>query len=362
VLLDDRFGPSYANRADLAAAQIVATSNSGCLNPVLNPANVQFGYWDRDTATFTSPAPFGQSVNAVRLRLERTQAAGNPLSLFFAHLIQNANADAAASATAMYDRWLCGPFVGIDGLSVPGNPLTDSFNSEEALYNPWTARERGSICSDGPVRVDGSPLIRGDARAGKGYSVSITGNGTVTGTVGSRLKPLNLRPVDASEAAAVNDNKQISKVPEGKSWKSAVDGAGNFLLDGTKTMDLPPGTYYLKNFTLTGQRTLNISGPTTIYLTGNLERAGGATVNNNTAKAANLKFLMTGGTANVTSNNDFYGVVYGTDTDVTIDGDSDLYGAIVGKTLTITGSGAGHYDESLNMAEIEFPERTMLVD
>lgn len=71
---------------------------------------------------------------------------------------------------------------------------------------------------------------------------------------------------------------------------------------------------------------------------------------------------MTGGTAAVTSNNDFYGVIYAPNTAVTIDGDSDIYGAVVGKTLTITGTGSGHYDEALHIENVELPTRTALVD
>jgi hypothetical protein len=151
-------------------------------------------------------------------------------------------------------------------------------------------------------------------------------------------------------------------IPEGNSWRSPVDAQGNFLLDGNKTITLPPGTYYFNNFTLEGQATFNISGPTTIYLTGDMARAGGAVVNNNTRIPANLKFLMTGGKVTVTSNNKFYGVIYAPNSAVTIDGDADLYGAVVGNTLKLTGTGSGHYDESLNLDEIEFPRRTTLVD
>lgn len=328
----------------------------------IDPMDVEFGFWDRRAATFTAPPPFGNEPNAVRVTLRRTEATGNPLSLFFGRVFGTSNADASASATAMYDRWLCGPFVGIDQVSVPGSPLTDSYNSEEGPYGWPPPRDRGSVCSDGPISVEGAAVIKGDARAGKGYSVDIIGGATVTGSVGSRLKPLDLPPVDASEAAVVNDNSQIPPIPEGNSWRSPVDADGNFLLDGNKVIDMPPGTYYFNDFTLTGQATFNISGPTTIYVTGNMERSGGTLVNNNSQVPSNLKIFMTGGTATVTSNNPFHGVIYGPNTAVTIDGDSDLYGAVVGKTLTLTGSGAGHYDESLDLEEIEFPRRTALVD
>ncbi len=55
-------------------------------------------------------------------------------------------------------------------------------------------------------------------------------------------------------------------------------------------------------------------------------------------------------------------MIYAPNTTVTIDGDSPVFGAVVGKTLTVSGSGQGHYDESLNMEEVEFPSRTALVD
>jgi hypothetical protein len=85
------------------------------------------------------------------------------------------------------------------------------------------------------------------------------------------------------------------------------------------------------------------------------------TVNCNTQKASSFQIYMTGGTANITSNNDFYGVIYAPNTDVIIDGGSDLFGAVVGRTLTITGSGSAHYDESLGLDDVELPMRSALV-
>jgi hypothetical protein len=151
-------------------------------------------------------------------------------------------------------------------------------------------------------------------------------------------------------------------VPAGNSWKSVVDANGNFLLDGTKVMDMPPGTYYFRDFVLTGQSVFNVSGPTDIYVTGNLERAGGVAVNNNTKIPANLRIFMTGGTANITSDNSFHGVVYAPNTHVNLDGGGDLFGVVVGKTLTFTGSGKAHYDEALDAVQEEFPRRIALVD
>jgi hypothetical protein len=328
----------------------------------IDPMDVEIGRWNRDTATFTTPVPAGYSPNAVRVILRRTKATGNPLTLFFGRVLGKSNTDTSASATAIYDRWLCGPFVGIDWISVPGSPQTDSYNSDEGPYGTKAPGHRGSICSDGPIGVDGAGIVRGDARAGKGHAVTITGGATVTRSIGSRSKPLNMPPVDVSEVALANDNAQVPLLQNGNSWISPVDADGNFLLDGNKVIDMPPGTYYFNDFILAGQAQFHVSGPTTIYVTGTLERAGGAIVTNPTKKPANMKFLMTGGTANVTSENDFYGLIYAPNTAVTVDGSADYFGAVVGKTITLSGSGAAHYDESMNLDYIEFPRRTALVD
>lgn len=345
-----------------AAAQLAAQQNQAIVQAELDVTDVQPGYWDREAATFALVPPPGMELNAVRVALRASEATGNPLQLWFGGMLGKDTADAMATAIAMADRDLCGPLIGIEWVSVPGSPDTDSYDSSKGSYTSATAGDRGGLCSDGPINVDGAAHVRGSARAGKGYKVTLTGGATVTGSIGSRLKPLNMPPVDASEAALVNDNSTLPGIPKGNSLVSPIDANGNFRLDGSKMYDMPPGTYYFNNFTLEGQSVLNISGPTTIYVVGDLRRAGGTLVNNNTAIPSNLQIMMTGGAAHVTSNNAFHGLLYAPNTAVTIDGASDLYGAVVGRTLTITGSGSVHYDESLGLGEDGFPRRTTLVD
>ena len=348
--------------AGRAIAKQVALDNVAIVGPPLEDSEIHFGWWNRDAAAFTTPAPNGKQPNAVRVTLARTTAKGNPLNLFFGPMVNTDTADASASAIAMAERDLCGPFIGILWISVPGSPQTDSFNSDNGPYNAATAGDRGGLCSDGPINIDGNPYVRGDARAGKGYDVTLTGNATITGSIGSRLKPLNLPPVDATSVAANNDNDTIPKIQKGNEWISVIDNQGNLVLDGTKTLNMSSGTYYFNDVTLSGQATLNITGAVKIYATGNLYRGGGVTVNVNSGIAKNLQVYMTGGTANITSYNDFYGVIYGPNTDMTLDGNADLFGAVVGKTLTVTGSGHAHYDEALGLDDVELPMRSALVE
>ncbi len=350
--------------AAVAYAQHIAQENRASVGPDLDSSDVLFGYWNRDAATFTSPAPAGRYVNAVRVILRRTEAAGTPLRLFFAPILGTGLADITAQATAWADHGVCGPFVGIDWLDVRGNATTDSYNSSAGPYSPSTAGDRGSICSDGPIDVMGHPLVRGDATAGKGEEVRVRGAAEVTGRIGNRLTPLNLPPVDTSDAAVNNDNKSAPSIQQGHGAHSrdAIDASGDFQLNVGEAYNLPPGTYYVRNFSMSSQSVLNISGPTTIYVTGKLLRAGTSEVNNNTQLAANLQFLSTGGKVEVTSNTPFYGVIYAPQSDVTVRGNDDLFGAIVGKTLKIIGNSMAHYDETLDLDDLGVPPRIMLVD
>ncbi len=337
------------------AAQVAAEENDSGLSV----SAIAFGRWDRDKAVFLTSLS-GMDANAARVTVSRTRGTGNPVRLFWGPAIGTSTADVSATAIAMRDKGLCGPLVGVDWISVPGDPQTDSFNSRYGPYNAATAGDRGSICSDGPIALDGNPVVRGDARSGKGYPVTLSGGAIVTGSRGQRLRPLNLPPVDASQAAVSNDNGSLPLIPKGNSWVSPIDGSGNFLVDGGKTYDMPPGTYYVNNLTLTGQSTLRLSGATTIYVTGKLDTSGGYVINQ-TKLANNFHILMTGSTATVTAKVAFYGVIYAPNTAVTLTGTADWFGAVTGKNLTFTGSGRAHYDESLNLGEIEPPQRISLV-
>jgi Flp pilus assembly protein TadG len=341
----------------LAAAQATALDNAGADGPSLAISDVELGWWDRDTATF---AASGADVNAVRVTVRRTAARGNALKLFFAPILGQTEVEVETTATAMYDKDLCGPLVGIDWVDVPGGPVTDSYRSALGSYGAQTPRDKGSLCSDGPITLDGGPVVNGDANPGRGHQTTLYGNSVLTGSRTPRLRPLHMPPVDATEASVANDNLQLPPIKKGNSFVSPVDGNRNFLVDGGRDYTMPAGTYYLNNFTITGQSSLHLTGPTTIYLTGSIDTSGGDVLNS-TQIPSNLQILMIGATARVTASADFYGVVYAPNADVLVDGGGEWYGAVVGKTLTATGDGHFHYDEDLNLA-VQTPRRVALVE
>jgi hypothetical protein len=263
----------------------------------------------------------------------------------------------------MYEKSFCGPLVGIEWVHMPGEPTTDSFYSSDGPYALQTPGHNGSVCSDGWILADGNPIIDGNANPGRGQTTTLEGSAIVTGNMKPRLRPLNIDPVDASPYETSNDNTLLPLIQKGNNWVSPITANGDFLLDGGKTYIMPAGTYYFRDLVLTGNSTLNVSGPVVIYLTRNLETSGGYLINN-TEDASNLQILMQGGpntSAIVTSAVDLYAVIFAPASPVELRGSAAFYGAAVGKTLTATGSGAIHYDENLELEIEELPSRLALV-
>jgi Flp pilus assembly protein TadG len=351
--------------AAVSAAVNCTNNNKNTITPALKAQDIVFGFWDRDTGTFHNPRPSGRPYNSVKITLKRTTANGNPLNLFFGRVLGKTSTDVTATAIAYGDRGLCGPFIGIQSVTAGGDVVTDSYDSYDGSYVASQAGDRGSLCSDGPITINGDVSIKGDVRAGEGDPVTINGSSyDISGVIGNRMTELNLPAVNASSAALVNDNDLLERYwnPLGGWIDPLNNGSLDFTLVGGAVYDMPPGTYYFRNMKLVGGATLNITGKTTIYLTGDLDREGGAIINNNTQLASNLTINMTGGTARITSDNVFYGVIYAPNTEVHYSGSADYYGAVVAKTLNIMGDAVAHYDESLDVNMGAYALRVMLVD
>lgn len=333
------------------AALRYASINTGD-SEVLLASDVETGAWDRETATFNvAPAAV---ADAVRVRVRRCEARGNEVSLFFATVMGRESVDLEAVAVACVRRGLCGPLIGVDSIDMAGTPTTDSYKSSQGPYGTAEIGRNGNLCSDGPIDVVGAATVNGSANPGKGYQTSVSGAASVTGNTDPRNRPLNLPAVDASDAEAANDNANLPLTDGPGPPRSVVDADGNFTLSARTTYSMPAGTYHFRDFRLTGQATLNIDGPTTIYVTGNLDTAGGA-IANATFVPNNLKILMTGedgSTATIVGNANFHGAIYAPEVDVTIVGTGQIFGACVGKTLTIRGTGDVHYDENLDLSDV----------
>ncbi|HUG70752.1 MAG TPA: pilus assembly protein TadG-related protein [Pirellulaceae bacterium] len=337
-------GPSEAR----AGAVALAAANEAAGEFVtLNVAeDVEIGRWNRGTATFTLLTGADEAGgNAVRVTCRRSGARGNPLPLFFAPVLGTSHADVAATATARVDSSVCGPFIGIDKVTISGGSYTDSYNSDAGFYSAVAARHNGHVCSNGSITLSGPSYVDGNALPGPGHTVSTSGSSYVTGSRAPRTDPLSLAPVDFGDSATNNNNHNI---PISDGGNAPLAGT-SFNLSGGDHVTLDPGIYYFSKFTLSGGSGVTITGPTVIYCTGDFTASGGS-VANLSQIPANLQIYCTGGKVDISGSSSLYGVVYAPSSKVVRSGgSSDIYGMFVGKELTLSGGGGAHGDEALGI-------------
>src|SRR4029078_9958455 len=118
-------------------------------------------------------------------------------------------------------------------------------------------------------------------------------------------------------------------------------------VSGGKSVTLAEGTYCFHDLSLSGGSKLSVAGTVRIFLTGQLDAGGGSSLVNPSAVPANLQFSSsyTGKDGvKLSGGSSAYLSVYAPRTSVELTGGAPVFGALLGKTLVISGGGAVHYD------------------
>lgn len=126
-------------------------------------------------------------------------------------------------------------------------------------------------------------------------------------------------------------------------------------------LTLEAGEYYLDSLTMRSGATITLKGPTTLYVRGNIDASGAGFVNV-TADPKNLSIISTGANVDFGGTWDFYGSILAPNADVTLRGDAQWYGAVIGGTVWINGNGEFHVDESLPEVDFFDPPMPTLVE
>lgn len=312
----------------LSKANWIGSQNSAAGSTVVfQAADVETGTWASNT--FTAGAT---PANAVRVTARRTAATGNAVPLSFGFLIGAGSQNVTAKAIAVTKPYGYG-VVGLNYIKMGGN-ASISYDSSSGVTSG-----HGNIASNGDITLSGSTYVQGDAAPGIGHTV-IGASGRVTGSTTPLTTTLSYPNGDAGSAATINDN--------------AAAGITNDLnLSGSNTKTVPAGTYYVHDMNIAASAVLTFSGPATVYVYHNLTISGQVLTSSNLAR--NLTIIMcddTGGHApgpvKVTSNADLYATIYSPENKVTLQGNGDIYGSIVGLSIDMTGTSGIHYDISLN--------------
>ena len=222
-----------------------------------------------------------------------------------------------------------------------GQSSCDSWSSSTGTYATTQANTGGNLGTDGTS--SGAITVHGTASSvygnlvygagGSSSSVSINGHPT-TGASSAQTSNLVLPSVSLPTLGS-NLGAVAGGSPAANNTYTTV--AGN--------VTLSPGTYVID--TLTANVTVS-SGPVIVYIKSGFNPSG---ITNTTGVPGNLLFMVGPAVATIDLTNiGGYYAVYAPDTTIGLHGNQDIYGAIVGKSLAITGTPAIHYDRALASA------------
>jgi hypothetical protein len=342
---------SGGRAAAIAAAKTWAGKNiAACQAVAIDDEDVEIGRWDEDTAILTViPAGSDESPNAVRVICRRDAERGNPLKLFIAHILGTRNVNLAVSATAQNKGGSCGGIMALNRVYLREQSYTDSFNSDLGDYYNTAPGDNGDVCTNGHIRLIGTAGINGDAHPGpEEDGVDMKSTNYVTGEIEVLEDYIDFPPVNLGNVATANDNASIPYTKQGVDpWN------GNAIeLDGADSLNLLPGTYYFSGLTLKANSTISVTGPTYIYVNGDVELSEGGIVNA-TLIPMNLQIYPLGTRFWLPEEIDLYAVIYSTTSAIEKAGGSGgFFGKMVGQKIKINGSGGLHVDDAVVFGEL----------
>ena len=292
----------------------------------------------------------GSPTNAIRVSAHYTQARGLGLTPYFGSIIGFGKLDLNATATATSAPLFNFGIVGINFVNITGGAnagYNSTVSTSGYISNPT---HPGTVESDGNITLSGGATIDGDALAGVGMTVSESGSTTtVTGRTSNLTAPLSFPNAVAGSAATTNNNTSVSS-----SYLNTF--TRDLSVSGGKTITLPGGVYYFNNITLSGNASMQFSGPAIVYATGSVNLTGGTVVTSGNIPA-NLQIQVIGtGTVSMSGGSTFYADVYCPQSAYTLAGASTLAGRVIALSITQSGGSNIDYDQSLNVLPVGNPE------
>jgi hypothetical protein len=274
---------------------------------------------------------------------------------------------------------------GCSSLSFEGGATTGSYDSRvESSGAPTTSSTSGNVGTNGNLALSGATTqIYGTLstpRAGVGSCTD--GNVTAATIEGNRATvhgglvelpqiveyPTPPEPSPLPPTTGITFERNCpTGVPDGTCTVSSntvtltpTSGTpyvlGNVSVQGQTELVLHGGTYIFNSISVTGSNTrirVAGTGPVIIQIAGQEHSQpiylAGNSLSNPTFDPANLQFIY-GGTDSVyvAGGSEASALIYAPLADVTLAGNSDFYGAIVGSQLTVLGSAKLYYDMNLS--------------
>ncbi|MGA2499298.1 MAG: pilus assembly protein TadG-related protein [Tepidisphaeraceae bacterium] len=318
--------PSGVSAAQQAAQGAAGENTCDGVAVTLTPAtDLSFGSWNASTRIFTQAAS-GQEASATALMVSLQRSSTNGIPLLFGAVLGKSTCNISATSIAtVRATGVASGLVGLNAVSMSDWVSTDSYNSANGPYAAGAARSNGTVASNGNITLMSMATVKGDARPGPGKSVSLSGFASVSGS----KSPLS----------------SALSYPAPTLPGSYIEG-GNFCLAGVSRYTLSSGTYHYTNFSVASLATLTVSGTVTIYVDGNVTLGGTCNVFGNLPGNFNI-CMLSNNSISLSGNSGLYANIYAPASAISISGDGDFFGAAIGSSLSLSGNGGIHYDESL---------------
>jgi hypothetical protein len=300
--------------------------------------DIEFGTWDTSTRTFAILTAANRNyANAVRINAARTAAKGNPIPLTFARILGRDACDVTASSIAMVTSTEYG-LVGINSIKLSGNTSASYWSSSGSVGG-----NAGNIASNGNITSTGTSTIAGTVWKQAGATVS----GISANQIKTLSNPLSYANGDPGSYNSTNNNNGLLTP------SSALSGPGGQDLkpSASTAVTLPAGTYYFHDVNIPNTASVTCLGTVKIYCWHNFSMSGQAVTNGSVPQ--NLSLVMcpsssgaAPGTVSISGSAALYADIYAPQSDITLSGSGAIYGSIVGRNVTISGTSDMYYDLS----------------
>jgi len=240
---------------------------------------------------------------------------------------------------------------GSDSVTLTGNTLVDSYDSEDAPYSPATAEDNGDVGTNGTLTLLENTSISGDAFISSGGSILIDPTTSLSGEIYYSGGEVELEPI------AFPDD--LAALSSGGNWLISKDNlsmaSGNYRYEsitvegqGALTLNDNVRLYIHNDFSVAGQATVFTNNNVEIYIGGNGNFAGQGMVNTTGVPDNLIMYGLGADTAlNFTGLNDFSGCVYAPESSVYMSGEAGYFGSVIAGDVTLAGNIKFHFDENL---------------
>lgn len=245
-----------------------------------------------------------------------------------------------------------------NNINLNGTVSVDSFDSSVGPYSLTNQQSQGNIGTNssevGAVTLNGSTNVYGTVTVGSGGTESSSVDASPRSSyqsfqVSNPLELPYLSPPIGPNLGSVSVSTGTTNLSPGTYT--------NLNASGSAVIQLQEGTYvFTDDMSLGGKSMIVVplgSGTVTIYVLRNISVSGGTVVN---LTEDPKKLLIYGGpeTTSVRLSGDaaaYFGL-YAPGAQITINGNGDIYGSLVGKDFTMVGNAGFHYDRSMSNIQV----------